>query len=141
MMRTVPYGYCMKDGQIAIKDDEACALKTLFENYLSGMGLMASARSAGIPFTHSVIRRLLENPCYAGSEFYPALISEEWLKKAHEIRLARAKNLGKDKLRHKRRPVFYVKTRFYMDEIDNGKRSPLEQAVYVYQQIREVEDE
>ena len=140
-MRTIPYGYRMKDGKIAIHEEEACALKSLFENYLSGMSLKASAQSAGITFTHSVIRRLLENPIYAGSEGYPALISEEWLKQAHELRLSRAKNLGKEKLRHKRTPTFYVKTRFYVDEIDCGDRSALEQAVYVYNQIREVEDE
>lgn len=140
-MRTIPFGYCMREGKIAINEEEARALKDLFENYLSGMSLKASAQSAGISFTHSVIRRMLENPLYAGSEGYPVLISEEKLNQVREMRLSRAKNLGKEKLRHKRRPTFYVKTRFYMDEIDCGDRSALEQAVYVYNQIREVEDE
>ena len=140
-MRTIPYGYCMKDGKIAVNEDEARALKNLFQNYLNGMSLAAAAQSAGIPFTHSVVRRMLENPLYAGNERYPALIKEDWLNQAHELRLSRARKLGKDKLPHKRRPTFSIRTRFYMDELDDGNRPALEQAEYVYQQIREVEDE
>lgn len=140
-MRIIPYGYAMKDGKIVVNEKEACALKRLFENYLGGMSLKASAKSAGIPCTHNVICHMLENPLYAGDNTYPALINQEMITQARKIRLERAKKLGRDKMPHKRRPRFYAKTQFYLDEIDNAERSALEQAEYIYEQIQEVKNE
>lgn len=32
--RTVPFGYCIRDGKVAVEEGEAAKLKKAFENYI-----------------------------------------------------------------------------------------------------------
>ena len=34
--RTVPFGYCIRDGKVAVEEGEAAKLKKAFENYIGG---------------------------------------------------------------------------------------------------------
>jgi hypothetical protein len=92
--RTIPFGYDMKNGEIQLNLIESRAVQTIFESYLQGTSLADIAQhmsESGIPYhetsliwNKSIVKRILENARYTGSDnFYP-LISEETFASANE---------------------------------------------------------
>ena len=46
-MSHIPYGYEVKDGKIFIVEEAADKARQIFQNYVSGMSLTESAKTAG----------------------------------------------------------------------------------------------
>ncbi len=101
--RTIPFGYEMKNGEIQPNLIESRAVQTIFESYLQGASLADIAQNmseSGIPYhetsltwNKSMVKRILENARYTGSDnFYP-LISEETFASANEKKQRKCVNL------------------------------------------------
>ncbi len=101
--RTIPFGYEMKNGEIKPNLIESRAVQTIFESYLQGHSLADIAQrmsESGIPYhetsltwNKNMVKRILENARYTGSDnFYP-LISEEMFTSANEKKQCKNVNL------------------------------------------------
>ena len=75
-MSHIPYGNEVKDGKIFIVEEAADKVRQIFQNYVSGMSLTESAKTAGHPITHSMVKQLLQRKCYIGDSFYPKIVDE-----------------------------------------------------------------
>ena len=101
--RAIPFGYEMKNGEIQPNLIESRAVQTIFESYLQGASLADIAQrmsESGIPYhetsltwNKNMVKRILENARYTGSDnFYP-LISEEMFTSANEKKQCKSVNL------------------------------------------------
>lgn len=98
--RTIPFGYCMNNGEITVDFTESKAVIEIFEKYLNGSSLMQIARlmeSEKIRYTadsdhwnKNMIKRIIENKKYLGSDKYPQIISEKLFTQANEKRAKKA---------------------------------------------------
>jgi hypothetical protein len=139
-MGHTPYGYRIENGQAVIDTEKAAQVKQIFDEYLSGTALCASARKAGLNMTHSSVKHLLTNKKYLGNEFYPAIINEEMFRRASEKITERAAMLGRDSLGPKEYIRPHVPVEFQMEEPERSYSDPFEQAAYTYSRIKEVKD-
>ena len=98
--RTIPFGYCMKNGEIITELTESRAVVRIFEEYLNGSSLLQIARlmeSEKIRYTadsdhwnKNMVKRIIENEKYLGNDKYPQLISEKLFTQANEKRAKKA---------------------------------------------------
>lgn len=95
-MARVYFGYQMVDGQMAIHQEEADRLSTLFETYLEGKSITNAGKIAGIDKLHGPLGRLLKNKVYVGNEIYPRVIEPETFNKVQEERQRRSNQLGRN---------------------------------------------
>lgn len=82
--RTLPYGYCYKNGIIAIESKESKVLKRIFSAYLNGDSMLTIAEqlnrekieyaSGVIGWNKGRLKHLIDNPRYLGTEVYPQKI-------------------------------------------------------------------
>ena len=97
--RTIPFGYMMKNGVITTDPAEVLAVLTIFSEYMAGKSLNEIARNMGVPYSENVgwnknmVKRVLENNKYLGTDIYPQLISEEVFKAVNERKSAKATSL------------------------------------------------
>lgn len=97
--RTLPFGYMMKDGKITTNPNEVLAVVTIFSEYLAGKSLSEIANymtvpySDGIRWNKNMVKRILENEKYLGTEIYPQLIGKEIFKAANERKVKKATSL------------------------------------------------
>lgn len=97
--RTIPFGYMMKDGKIIANPKEVLAVVTIFSEYLAGKSLseiadqMTVPYSDGIRWNKNMVKRILENEKYLGTEIYPQLISKDLFKAANERKVKKATSL------------------------------------------------
>ena len=85
-LRTILYGYEIKNGKPAILESEAEVVRDIFADYIGGKSLKAIAielTEQGIIYyldksvwTKNLIARIVANPKYVGSEGYPTIISQ-----------------------------------------------------------------
>lgn len=132
-MGHTPFGYRIVNGSAVIEDSEAQCIRQMFRNYLDGMSLSDTAKSAGLCFTHSHVKRLLMRSCYCGDDFYPPIIDEATFRNAQAEILKRAAachQLGKTR---KTKPVALKE--FIMGSPLEQLEGPYEQAEYVYSLI------
>ena len=98
--RTIPFGYCMRNGKIITELTESKAVVRIFEEYLNGSSLMQIARlmeSEKIRYTvdsdhwnKNMVKRIIENEKYLGNDKYPKIISETFFNQANEKRVSKA---------------------------------------------------
>lgn len=98
--RVIPFGYCMKNGEITVDFTESKALIKIFEEYLGGSSLMQIAKlmetekirySEGSDrWNKNMVKRIIENEKYLGTDKYPQIISERFFKQANEKRVSKA---------------------------------------------------
>ena len=88
---TILYGYRIVGGKAVVNDEEAEMIRTTAENYLSGMSFVKAAEAAGLTRNHGTVRKMLENPNYLGTDFYPAILDE---KTFYAIAVERNKRIG-----------------------------------------------
>lgn len=98
--RTIPFGYCMKNGKIIVDFAESKAVIEIFEEYLNGSSLLQIARlmeSEKIRYTadsdhwnKNMVKRIIENEKYLGNDKYPQIISETFFAQANEKRISKA---------------------------------------------------
>ena len=94
----------IKNGNITTEPKEVYVVVKIFDEYLSGKSLNDIANQMqiyGIPYhpneanswNRNMVKRIIENEKYLGTEKYPQLIDEIKFKKANEIKTKKAANL------------------------------------------------
>lgn len=82
--RKILYGYQIQRGELVIHPQEAVTVRRVITLYMDGLSYQKIANTLnadGIPFSEEAplwnkhkVKRLLENPRYAGADGYPAII-------------------------------------------------------------------
>ncbi len=98
--RTIPFGYCIKNGKIIAEPTESKAVVRIFEEYLNGSSLMQIARLMESKKTRytansdhwnkNMVKRIIENEKYLGNGKYPQIIDENTFKIANEKRVQKS---------------------------------------------------
>ena len=98
--RVIPFGYCMKNGVITTDPKEVCAVATIFSEYLSGKSLLQIAKlmesekirynTDSDKWNKNMVKRIIENEKYLGTDKYPQLIAEDIFRRANEKRIRKA---------------------------------------------------
>lgn len=98
--RTIPFGYCMKKGEIKVDFTESKAVLRIFEEYLNGNSLMQIAKLMEFEkirytadsdhWNKNMVKRIIENEKYLGNGKYPQIIDEETFKTANKKRVQKA---------------------------------------------------
>ncbi len=97
--RRIPFGYMMQNGIITTNPAEVLAVLTIFSEYMAGKSLNSIAKNMGVPYSDNMVwnknmvKRVLENEKYLGTETYPQLISEEVFRAVNERKSAKATSL------------------------------------------------
>ncbi len=97
--RRIPFGYMMQNGIITTNPAEVLAVLTIFSEYMAGNSLVSIAVNMKVPYNEdniwnkNMVKRVLENEKYLGTDVYPQLISEEVFKKVNERKSAKATSL------------------------------------------------
>lgn len=102
--RTIPFGYCMKNGEITTEPKEIYAVSTIFSEYLNGSSLLQIAKqmeSEEIRYSEdsehwnkNMVKRIIENEKYLGTDKYPQIIDEDIFRRANEKRMRKATTLN-----------------------------------------------
>ncbi|MCM1530570.1 MAG: recombinase family protein, partial [Alistipes sp.] len=102
--RVIPFGYCMKSGKITAYLTESKAVIRIFEEYLNGSSFLQIAKlmeSEKIRYTDdsehwnkNMIKRIIENKKYLGTEKYPQIISEKFFAMANEKKALKATSIS-----------------------------------------------
>ncbi len=102
--RTIPFGYCMKNGEIIKELTESRAVVRIFEEYLNGSSLLQIARlmkSEKIRYTadsdhwnKNMVKRIIENEKYLGTDKYPQIIDKDIFNRANEKRIRKATSVN-----------------------------------------------
>ena len=133
-MRHIPYGYRIENGRAVIDEEQAATVRDFFQNYISGMALMPAAEKVGLNLYHGSAGRMLRNKKYLGDDYYPAIIDKETFDKAEEIRMSRAKALGRVWELEGKKDILFP-TNFTMPAVKKVSDDPFEQAAYAYSLI------
>ena len=102
--RRIPFGYQMKNGEIVTEPRELYAVSKIFADYLKGKSLLEISRSMQeeqIPYhpgedfrwNKNMVKRILENEKYLGTETYPQLISADIFHRANNKKIKKATNI------------------------------------------------
>ena len=102
--RVIPFGYCMKNGEITTDSKEVYAVAMIFSEYLNGSSLLQIAKlmeSEKIRYTEdsehwnkNMVKRIIENEKYLGTDKHPQLIAEDIFRQANEKRVRKATTLN-----------------------------------------------
>ena len=97
--RTIPFGYMMQNGEITTNPTEVFAVVTIFSDYLAGHSLLDIAKRMEVPYSEgavwnkNMVKRILENEKYLGTDKFPQLISEEMFRAVNEKKSRKATSL------------------------------------------------
>lgn len=101
--RVIPFGYCMKNGNIMVDFTESKAVVRIFEEYLNSGSLLQIAKlmeSEKIKYSEgsdkwnkNMVKRIIENEKYLRNEKYPQIISEKFFIQANEKRASKATSM------------------------------------------------
>ena len=84
--RKLPFGYHIRDGQIQIKENEAQAVRMIFDHYTAGLSyssLTDKLNGQGVPYVSgkpwnkNMLARVLQDERYTGGAAYPQIITPE----------------------------------------------------------------
>lgn len=102
--RTIPFGYCMKNGEITVDFTESKAVIKIFEEYLNGSSLLQIAKLMELEkirysvdsdhWNKNMVKRIIENEKYLGTDKYPQIISETFFNQANEKRMSKANTVS-----------------------------------------------
>lgn len=95
MNNTMPYGYTIKNGAIIADELRSNQVQDFFRLYLDGLGLKRAGKQSGINKQHSVMKHILMNEIYLGTEIYPQIIDDDTFHQAHLEQEKRGKHLRK----------------------------------------------
>ena len=98
--RVIPFGYCMRNGEITVDFNESKAVARIFEEYLNGSSLQQIARLMELEkirysedsehWNKNMVKRIIENEKYLGNEKYPQIIGDKFFTQANEKRMLKA---------------------------------------------------
>ena len=102
--RRIPFGYIMENGEITTEPREVYAVAKIFDEYIAGKSLLDIAnmmQTEGIPYhpleksqwNRNMVKRILENEKYLGTDKYPQLVDKAKFDKVNEIKTKKATNL------------------------------------------------
>lgn len=102
--RRIPFGYKMENGEITTETREVYAVAKIFDEYIAGKSLLDIAnmmQAEGIPYhpleksqwNRNMVKRILENERYLGTDKYPQLVDKAKFDKVNEIKTKKATNL------------------------------------------------
>ncbi len=97
--RTIPFGYMMQNGEVTTNPTEVLAVVTIFSDYLAGHSLLDIAKRMEVPYSEgavwnkNMVKRILENEKYLGTDKFPQLISEEMFRAVNEKKSRKATSL------------------------------------------------
>lgn len=101
--RVIPFGYCMKNGEITTEPKEVYEVATIFSEYLNGISLLKIAKlmeSKKIRYSEdsdhwnkNMVKRIIENEKYLGNGKYPQIIDKDIFRQANEKRVRKATTL------------------------------------------------
>ena len=130
-----PFGYRIENGKAVVCEEEAAQIRKLYERYLNGLSLVATAADAGLTMKHTSVKCIMQNPHLLGDDFYPAIIDQETYDAFEAERKRREKALGRDK--RAKRPIEArpAPTSFRMREALSVNDDPYKQAEYIYSLI------
>ena len=114
--RKTLYGYQIRDGEIAVVEEEAILVRRVFSLYTGGLSYQKISdllNREEVPYSQEApawnkhkVKRLLENPRYTGQDGYPAIIDkvgfEETQSHIHEKTAGYAPKTERPVLRLKR---------------------------------------
>ena len=102
--RTIPFGYCMKNGEITTEPKEVYAVVTIFDEYLEGRSLSEIAKlmqteeirynAISDKWNKNMVKRIIENEKYLGTDKYPQVIDDDTFRLANEKRARKATTLN-----------------------------------------------
>lgn len=105
--RTLPYGYCCKDGVIVIEPQESKVLKRIFAAYLVGSSMLTIAeqlnrakieyRDGVTGWNKGLLKHLIDNTKYLGTEGYPPTIDQATYEKIQKTKHGRNTQKNTDK--------------------------------------------
>ena len=105
--RTLPYGYCCKNGVIVIEPQESKVLKRIYAAYLDGSSMLTIAeqlnrdkieyRNGVIGWNKGRLKHLIDNAKYLGTEVYPSIIDQETYEKIQKTKHGRNTQRNTDK--------------------------------------------
>lgn len=133
-MKHIPYGYRIENGAAVVDEAEAAVVREFFDYYISGLALMAAAEKVGLKLYHGSAGRMLRNKKYLGDDYYPAIIDRETFDKAEEVRMGRARELGRVRELEPAKAASFP-TKFTMPAVKKVYENPFEQAAYAYSLI------
>ena len=131
--RVIPFGYCMKSGEITTEPKEVCAVAEIFSEYLNGSSLLQIAKlmeSKKIRYTEdsdhwnkNMVKRIIENEKHLGTDKYPQIIDEDIFNQANEKRIRKANtlNLVCDDLQEIRKVTYCLECGEKLFRKTNGK--------------------
>ncbi len=97
--RKFPFGYMMQNGEITTNPKEVLAVVTIFSSYLNGESLVDIAKAMDVPYNEGVawnknmVKRIIENEKYLGTDKYPQLIDEDIFRRVNAKRISKARSL------------------------------------------------
>ena len=97
--RKIPFGYMMQNGEITTNPKEVLAVVSIFRRYISGESLTTIAQSMDVPYNEgltwnkNMVKRIIENEKYLGTDKYPQLIDEDTFHRANATRISKATSL------------------------------------------------
>ena len=97
--RTIPFGYKMVNGVMQKHTEEAAAVAWIFRRYLEGMSLKAIAAEMTVPYSactlwnKNMVKRIIENEKYLGTDKFPQLIDADTFRQANTLRVRKATSL------------------------------------------------
>ena len=105
--RTLPYGYCCKNGVIVIEPQESKVLKRIYAAYLDGSSMLTIAEQLNrekIEYRDGVtgwnkgrLKHLIDNTKYLGTEVYPPIIDQATYEKMQKTKHGRNTQRNTDK--------------------------------------------
>lgn len=102
--RRIPFGYPMINGEITTHPREVYAVSKIFAEYLKGRSMLDISKeiqAADIPYhsgescrwNKNMVKRILENEKYLGTDTYPQIISPDIFHRANNKKLKKATNI------------------------------------------------
>ena len=103
-MRTIPYGYRMKNGNIVVEQNEAKIVKYIFDEYIGGLSYIKLAdklNAENIIYSNGceiwklgTVKKLIAREHYIGKNGYPRIISDEEYYTAQRLSKERRRAIG-----------------------------------------------
>ena len=132
--RVIPFGYCMKNGEITTEPKEVYAVATIFSEYINDKSLSEIAKQMEFEkiqytadSTHwnkNMVKRIIENEKYLGTEKYPKIIDDDIFKQANEKRVRKATtlNLIPDDLQEIRKRTYCAECGYRLSRIGGNSK-------------------
>lgn len=106
--RYLPFGYMLRNGEIVINEREATLVRTAFAEYMDGASFAAIAetlQNTGVRYhadtslwNKHMVKRMLENIRYAGTDDYPGIIKQALFDSAASLRASRSIEVKRHKV-------------------------------------------